>query len=668
MSSSKIPPWARLPRRVPALLLALLVLGAAGPVDAGSTFERGLGRPVAEQLEEEVGVVRDPALSGWVERVGSEIVRADGGEPRDYSFKILESDDVNAFAIPGGFIYVTLGLLRFVESEDELAAVLGHEIAHLTAHHGVKQLRREILLTLGLVLLRGYVTDTVSTLSQVGGVLYSLRHSRADEAAADAGGLVKMLRAGYDPIAMAAFLEKCAEREKQKPSRLEVYFMTHPPTADRLERATHRPETDPRNTEVRRAVAKGYTERGLYRQAIRAHEQVLAREPHDVAQHLAAARCWEQLGHPDRAREEWSRAAQLDPGVKLPPAKARKPRLPAVPRADREAASRARAALATANRQIAASDDARATQIGDLRKALGNSKRRFRHFLNTLGSAVQPAATGDLIHQEMLREIGLAVANLDRALSRVQVTLEAAGTVPDRFSDTIKTLDGQLASSTPDEHLLVTAESLPPSVSRSLSELTDGVKKCREALKQTDAAIRVCHTAAQDLQECVFLPAPVVLARVGHMNSRLRVAVKAAASAADLAGEARALAEAATARHYILALDRLAHSVPTAQRAPVCALLTRRHGIPPAQATGLAREGVRLGDATASLLLGLAVRVPLKTEAPAENGPGAIDDRPIKPLSLDEALERRVPLAPLNAGLRLFLLDMERETEGSGPR
>ncbi|HOJ20711.1 MAG TPA: M48 family metalloprotease [Armatimonadota bacterium] len=666
MTSSKTPLWARLARRVPALLLALLALGTAGPIQAGSTFERGLGRPVAEQLEEEVGVIRDPALSGWVERVGSEIIRADGGEPRDYSFKILDSDDVNAFAIPGGFIYVTLGLLCFIDSEDELAAVLGHEIAHLTAHHGVKQLQREILLTLGFVLLRGYVSDMVSTLSQVGGVLYSLRHSRADEAAADAGGLVKMLRAGYDPIAMATFLEKCAEREKQKPSRLEVYFMTHPPTTDRLERATHRPETDPRNTEVRRAVAKGYTERGLYRQAIQAHEQVLAREPHDVAQHLAAARCWDQLGRPDRAHEEWSRAAQLDPDVKLPPTTARKPGPPAIPRADREAASRARASLADARRQIAAGNNARATQIGDLRKALGNSKRRFRHFLNTLGSAVQPAATGDLIHQEMLREIGLAVANLDRALSRVQVTLEAAGTVPDRFSESLQALDSQLASSAPDEHLLAIAESLAPSATRSLSELDGGVKKCREALKQTDAAIRVCHAAAQDLQESVFLPAPVVLARVGHLNSRLRVAAKAASSAAALAGEARTLAEAAAARHYILALDRLALSVPAAQKAPVCALLTRRYGIPPAQATGLAREGVRLGEATASLLLGLAVRVSLKKDASAEGDAGAIDDRPVKPLSLDEALERRVPLAPLNAGLRLFMLDMERETEGSG--
>ncbi|HOQ27956.1 MAG TPA: hypothetical protein PLH36_04370, partial [Armatimonadota bacterium] len=77
-------------------------------------------------------------------------------------------------------------------------------------------------------------------------------------------------------------------------------------------------------------------------------------------------------------------------------------------------------------------------------------------------------------------------------------------------------------------------------------------------------------------------------------------------------------------------------------------------------------EGVRLGEATASLLLGLAVRVSLKKDASAEGDAGAIDDRPVKPLSLDEALERRVPLAPLNAGLRLFLLDMERETEGSG--
>ena len=149
-------------RHLPLLLVLLSFLLAVAPAIARTgRAVPSLSSREADDLEEELGAVRDPALAGWVDRIGTKIVRVGGGDPRKYTFGIVDDDDVNAFALPGGSVYVTMGLLRFVDSEEELASVMGHEIAHITAHHGEKRFERDVLLTIGLTLLRAYVPATI---------------------------------------------------------------------------------------------------------------------------------------------------------------------------------------------------------------------------------------------------------------------------------------------------------------------------------------------------------------------------------------------------------------------------------------------------------------------------------------------------------------------------
>lgn len=656
--------------RLCACLIAVALAWAA-PAPAQSPGDRALGNQAAEQLEEELGVLRDPALAGWVERIGTEVVRADGGDPRRFTFRILDVDDINAFALPGGYVYATKGLLRFVESEDELAAVIGHEVAHITAHHGSKQLKREILLGLALAFLRGHVPGIVSTLGEMGGALFSLKHSRGDEAEADALGVVKTARAGYDPLAMVQFLQKLADNEKSKPSHFQIYFMTHPPTSERLEQAKRLAENDPGNVEVRVTVAECLARRGLYRQAIRRYEEAMARRPQDAALHLAAAACWQQLGEHERAREERNRARALGASVPEPDTSLHPVAAISTP-VEAAAVTTAMAAVERARQALVAGREKRGTLAAAALRGVEDSKRHFRALLGTLNS-VSASTTGlDLARLQLLRRIGLAVADLERAITRVEsIAAEGEGT-PERLIDTASLLADRLAESPVDAGLYQAARAFPGTSARAAAEAERALSGCRETLRLIDGALRACQGAALDLQECSFLSTTFLLARLGHVDSRIRAAASGAAAARRSAEKSGTLVDAAEARRRILALDLLGQRLPPGQRPAACALLSRRFALPEAQTAPLAADTATLGRSAAALLLGLAESASRENPSPkgkSDDSPLLVADTPpVKPLSLELAMERRVPLEPLNIALRAYALDLVRESETAAPR
>ncbi|MBI3945925.1 MAG: M48 family metalloprotease [Armatimonadetes bacterium] len=657
-------------RRFVVPLVAVAFLGAL-PWRAAGSVERSVGKQAAEQLEEEIGVVADPALSLWVQRVGFAIVRADAGDARRFSFKILDADDVNAFALPGGYVYVTRGLLRFIDSEDELATVLGHEIAHVTSHHGSKQLKRDLLLSLALTLLRAHLPETVATVGEMGSVLYALRYSRGDERQADALGIQKAARAGFDPAAMVGFLRKLAEREKRQPSRFEIYFMTHPPTAERLERATADPLADARDPAARAAAARGLAARGLYRQAAARYEESLARTPGDAELHLAAAACWEALGRRAEAREERRRARALGARVSDPLPAALPAVLPPIPRS---AAVAAKAELAKARESVSAGRARRARAIADTRRGLEDRKRRFRRLLGTLNTAAGSLSLADPVRQKMLQRIGLAVARLEKALGRVESIAEAAHTVPDGLAETAEALGGRLAAASADAEAVEIARAYEPAATRALAELDRSLGDCGKTLRLIDGALRACQVAAQDLAESALVPTRFLMIRYGQITSRIDAAASGAESAERAADAAGLLADAAEARRRVLALDLLGQQTPRPQRPASYALLVRRFGVPERQVEALAAGSAPLGRGAAALLLGMAVRVPLKvSDEPASPGGGkgaplAADDRPVGSVTIEQAIERRVPLAPLNIALQSLGQDLARENEVAAPR
>jgi predicted Zn-dependent protease len=175
-------------------------------------------------------------ISEYVNRVGQNIVRnSDVKVP--VSIKVIDSEEVNAFALPGGFFFVNTGLILRAESEAELAGVMAHEIAHIAARHGTRQATRgqvANLATIPLIFMGGWAGYGVRQAASVLVPLGFLTFSRGFESEADMLGLQYLYKAGYDPTSFVDFFEKLQSDEKRKPGTMAKVFSSHPPTTDRI--------------------------------------------------------------------------------------------------------------------------------------------------------------------------------------------------------------------------------------------------------------------------------------------------------------------------------------------------------------------------------------------------------------------------------------------------
>lgn len=194
-----------------------------------------IGYNVSKQIEKEYKLVDDPLVQRRVADIGRKIVQVCDRKDIDYTFKVLEDDEVNAVSLPGGFIYVNKGLVDRVDNDDELAAVLAHEVGHVVARHSVKKLQA----ITGYSLLR-LLTAPIPQTAQAGNAAdiafteIMLGYSREDELLADELGARYTKLAGYDPYAMIAFLEKLQDINRRKPLKPRTYLKTHPYVPDRI--------------------------------------------------------------------------------------------------------------------------------------------------------------------------------------------------------------------------------------------------------------------------------------------------------------------------------------------------------------------------------------------------------------------------------------------------
>jgi len=196
--------------------------------------EIAIGARSAERLEQKYPLYEGVEANEYVKRLGQEVARAGDRPNLKYHFKILDIEQVNAFALPGGFVYVTKGLLDKA-GEDELAAVLGHEIGHIAARHGIKKLEAQLGYSLlSAIIFRGDEHKDVERAIDITINLISLGYSRSDELLADRLGVRYSYRAGYDPRGMLSFLKKLKEMEKEEPFLLGVLLSTHPPFHERI--------------------------------------------------------------------------------------------------------------------------------------------------------------------------------------------------------------------------------------------------------------------------------------------------------------------------------------------------------------------------------------------------------------------------------------------------
>ena len=196
-----------------------------------------MGKQYSMQVENSVKLVQDPVVTEYVNRIGQNLVRnSDAKVP--FTIKVIDSDEINAFALPGGFFYVNSGLILAADEEAELAGVMAHEISHVCARHGMRQMTRMNLAqiaTIPLIFVGGGIGYGIYEASGLALPLTFMKFQRNFEAEADYLGLQYMYKTGYDPQAFISFFEKIQAKEKKKPGSIAKAFATHPQTPDRIE-------------------------------------------------------------------------------------------------------------------------------------------------------------------------------------------------------------------------------------------------------------------------------------------------------------------------------------------------------------------------------------------------------------------------------------------------
>ncbi|MEJ7701475.1 MAG: M48 family metallopeptidase [Pyrinomonadaceae bacterium] len=228
------------PKEDPALIGKRKINGGTdkffGWLGGSQEKEIAIGRQLSIEVEQQAKLVEDPVVTEYVNRVGQNIVlHSDSKIP--FTIKVIDSDEVNGFALPGGFFYVNKGLILAADNESELAGVMAHEIAHVAARHAMENQGKGSALNYGMlagiIFGGGIISSVLQNVGGIGGALAMLKFSRGAEEEADKLGVQYLYASGYDPTSMSTMFEKLASKNKKKPGSLAKLFSSHPQSVER---------------------------------------------------------------------------------------------------------------------------------------------------------------------------------------------------------------------------------------------------------------------------------------------------------------------------------------------------------------------------------------------------------------------------------------------------
>ncbi|MBA2606542.1 MAG: M48 family metallopeptidase [Acidobacteriota bacterium] len=228
------------PKEDPALIGKRKINGGTdkffGWLGGSQEKEIAIGRQLSIEVEQQAKLVEDPVVTEYVNRVGQNIVlHSDSKIP--FTIKVIDSDEVNGFALPGGFFYVNKGLILAADNESELAGVMAHEIAHVAARHAMENQGKGSALNYGMlagiIFGGGIISSVLQNVGGIGGALAMLKFSRGAEEEADKLGVQYLYASGYDPTSMSTMFEKLASKNKKKPGSLAKLFSSHPQSIER---------------------------------------------------------------------------------------------------------------------------------------------------------------------------------------------------------------------------------------------------------------------------------------------------------------------------------------------------------------------------------------------------------------------------------------------------
>ncbi|MDP9205905.1 MAG: M48 family metallopeptidase [Gemmatimonadota bacterium] len=203
--------------------------------------EVALGRQNAAEINSHLPIVTDPAVSAYIQDLGKSIAKTTSRSDLDWHFYVINTKQVNAFALPGGYVYVNRGLIESTDRLDELTGTLGHEIGHVIQRHSVKQTQDAQKANIGVAVLCTLTnicnSGLAQTAVQVGGTAFFARHSRLDELQADSEGVVNVIRAGYDPEGIPDLFQVLLKERQYQPTVVDGWFASHPLEEARIQKA-----------------------------------------------------------------------------------------------------------------------------------------------------------------------------------------------------------------------------------------------------------------------------------------------------------------------------------------------------------------------------------------------------------------------------------------------
>ena len=225
-------------RSISTVLAGALALGVATACAVDEDQEKAIGQEAAAEVERQAPIIRNPVVGEYVTRLGDTLAIKSDDRDRDWRFRIVDAEVMNAFALPGGYVYVNRGLIERAGSVSELAGVLGHEIAHVLLRHSADRIEKAQKTNLGVSVVCGLTNICSSNAARVainvGGAALFARFSRRDELEADSAAVGILTRAGYDPEGIATLFVKLLETRQQRPDIVEGWFASHPLEEDRI--------------------------------------------------------------------------------------------------------------------------------------------------------------------------------------------------------------------------------------------------------------------------------------------------------------------------------------------------------------------------------------------------------------------------------------------------
>lgn len=221
------------------ILLAIAITCSLGACGISQQQEVQMGVEYAQQINAQLPIIQDPELNRYINVLGDSIARLTNRSDLDWHFFIVDAQEVNAFAVPGGFVYINRGLIQRADQMDEIAGVLGHEIGHVVKRHTVKQMEKAQGANIGVTLacvLTSICNSQVAgaAINVAGGALFA-RFSRSDEAEADNEGFKNVVRAGVSPVGMVTMFQRLLQERQSRPGAVDSWFLTHPLEEDRIQ-------------------------------------------------------------------------------------------------------------------------------------------------------------------------------------------------------------------------------------------------------------------------------------------------------------------------------------------------------------------------------------------------------------------------------------------------